>query len=50
MEKIDFEHLDVEDRLLKFLRAAQSGDKLRRKKYNKNNATTTKQMLRAQNK
>ena len=30
MDTIDFEHLDVEDRLLSCLRAEQSGDKLRR--------------------
>ena len=30
MEGINFEHLDVEDRLLSCLRADQSGDKLRR--------------------
>jgi hypothetical protein len=30
MELIDFENLDVEDRLLSCLRAEQSGDKLRR--------------------
>ena len=30
MEGINFEHLDVEDRLLSCLRAEQSGDKLRR--------------------
>ena len=30
MEGVNFEHLDVEDRLLSCLRADQSGDKLRR--------------------